>query len=226
YLSAWMAALSAGRLAGGGDLLEVCRAVRALPPPAEPRKVDLVLNGLSLIVTDGPTAAAPTLRRAVSAVGDPGITAEEALRWGRLSHAAACVVWDDHAWRALLERQVRLARNAGALDQLPDMLEARATAVSATGDFAAASALIAQADTIREVTGARAAPCTAMLLASLIGRHAEAVPLIDAAVAEAESGGQGIAVAYAHWATALLYNGLGRYEDALTAARQASEDIT
>ena len=32
YLSAWMAALFAGRLAGAGDLLEVCRAVRALRP--------------------------------------------------------------------------------------------------------------------------------------------------------------------------------------------------
>jgi hypothetical protein len=52
YLSAWMAALFAGRLAGAGDLLEACRAVRALPPPAEPpRTVDLMLDGLALIVT-------------------------------------------------------------------------------------------------------------------------------------------------------------------------------
>ena len=67
YLSAWMAALFAGRLAGAGDLLEVCRAARALPPPAEPRTVDLVLDGLAMIVTDGPASAAPTLRRAVNA---------------------------------------------------------------------------------------------------------------------------------------------------------------
>src|SRR4029434_2385671 len=65
YLSAWMAALFAGRLAGAGDLLEVCRAARALPPPAgAPRTVDLVLDGLALIVTDGPAAAAPALRPA------------------------------------------------------------------------------------------------------------------------------------------------------------------
>ena len=62
YLSAWMAALFAGRMAAGGDLFEVCRAARALPPPAEPRTVDLVLDGLALIVTDGPAAAAPVLR--------------------------------------------------------------------------------------------------------------------------------------------------------------------
>jgi DNA-binding CsgD family transcriptional regulator len=74
------------------------------------------------------------------------------------------------------------------------------------------------------VTGSRAAPFTAMMLASLQGRQAEAVPLIDGTIAAAEAGGQGIAVAYAHWAAAILHNGLGNYEQALTAARRASED--
>jgi len=31
-------------------------------------------------------------------------------------------------------------------------------------------------------------------------------------------------VTYAHWAAAILYNGLGRYADALAAAEQASQD--
>jgi len=55
YLSAWMAALFAGRLAGAGDLLEVSRAARALLAPADPsRPVDLILDGLARLVTDGP----------------------------------------------------------------------------------------------------------------------------------------------------------------------------
>jgi AAA ATPase domain len=224
YLNAWMAALFAGRLAGAGDLLEVCRAARALPPPAQPRTVDLVLDGLTLIVTDGPAAAAPALRRAVSAFAGADITAAEAFRWGWLAQAAASALWDDDAWRALLVRQVRLAREAGALDELPVMLGALGTAVAWSGDFAAAAALIVEAEMICEVTGARAAPFTAMLLASLQGRHAEAVPLIEATIAEAEAGGQGIAVAYANWAAAILHNGLGRYDQALAAARRASED--
>jgi hypothetical protein len=54
-LSAWMAALFAGRLAGAGDLLEVSRAARALLAPADPsRPVDLILDGLARLVTDGP----------------------------------------------------------------------------------------------------------------------------------------------------------------------------
>jgi DNA-binding CsgD family transcriptional regulator len=33
-------------------------------------------------------------------------------------------------------------------------------------------------------------------------------------------------VAYVHWTASILYNGLGRYQEALTAARQASEDTS
>ena len=72
----------------------------------------------------------------------------------------------------------------------------------------------------------RAALVTAMLLAALRGRHAEAAALIEATITEAQAGGQGIAVRYGHWAAAILHNGLGRYADALTAAQLASEDIT
>ena len=226
YLSAWMAALFAGRLAGAGDLLEVCRAARALPPAAEPRTVDPVLDGLALIVTDGPAAAGPTLQRAVGAFVSADITPEEALRWGWVAQAAASALWDDDVWRTVLARQVRLARDAGALDELPVMLGALGTASAWSGDFAAAAALSVEADAICEATGRRAAPFTAMMLAALRGRHAEVVPLVKATIAKAEADGQGIAAAYVHWTASILCNGLGRYQEALTAARQASEDTS
>src|SRR5262249_16709277 len=82
----------------------------------------------------------------------------------------------------------------------------------------------AEAAAVCEVTGSQAAPFTAMMLASLRGRQAEAIPLIETTIVEAEAGGQGIAVAYAHWAAAILANGLGRYYEGLTAARQANQD--
>jgi DNA-binding CsgD family transcriptional regulator len=227
YLTAWMAALFAGRLAGAGDLLEVCRAARALPASADPpHPADLVLAGLAMVVADGPAAAAPTLRRAISAFNNADMTMAEELRWGWFAEAAASALWDDDTWRAMLTRQVQLAREAGALDQLPIMLAALGTAMAWSGDFAAAAALDAEADAVCEVTGSRAAPFTAMLLASLRGCQAEATPLIEGTIAEATAGGQGIAVAYAHWAAAILANGLGRYADALVAARQASEDTS
>ncbi len=154
YLTAWMAALFAGRLVGAGDLLEVSRAARALPAPADPpHPADLVLAGLAMVVTDGSAAAAPTLRRAISAFNDADMSMAEELRWGWFAQAVASALWDDDAWRAMLTRQVRLAREAGALDQLPIMLGALGTAVAWTGDFAAAAALDAEADAVCEVTG-------------------------------------------------------------------------
>ena len=224
YLTAWMAALFAGRLAGAGDLLEVSRAARALPPPDDPRPVDLVLDGLALMVTDGPAAAAPTLRQAVSAFSGTGISAADELRWGWLAQGTASALWDDDAWRGMLVRQLRLARDAGALERLPLLLASLGTAVAWSGDFAAAAALVAEADVVCEATGSRAAPFTAMMLAALRGLESEAAGLIEATIAEATAGGQGIAVAYAHWTAAILANGLGRYGQALAEATAASED--
>ena len=227
YLSAWMAALFAGRLAGVDDMAEVCRAARALPAPQDPpHPVDLVLDGLALVITDGPAAAAPTLRRAVSIFAAADLTMEEELRWGFFAQAAASARWDYDPWRAMLERQVGLARDVGALEQLPVLLGALGTAVVWSGDFAAATALNAEADAVCEVTGSRAAPFTAMMLASFRGNQAEAAPLIEGTIAAATAGGQGIAVAYAQWMAAVGYNGLSRYREALAAARQASEDTS
>jgi len=226
YLSAWMAALFAGRLAGAGDMAEVCHAARARPAPQDPpHPVDLVLDGLALVITDGPTAAAPTLRRAVS-VFAADLTMEEELRWGFFAQAAASARWDYDAWHAMLERQVGLARDMGALEQLPVLLGALGTAVVWSGDFAAATALNAEADAVCEVTGSRAAPFTAMMLASFRGNQAEAAPLIEGTITAATAGGQGIAVAYAQWMAAIGYNSLSRYREALAAARQASEDTS
>jgi DNA-binding CsgD family transcriptional regulator len=222
YLDAWYAAAFAGHLADAGDLLEVCRAVRALGPPAHPpRPVDLLLDGLALWVTDGPVAA-PVLRQAISVFASADIPVEEVLRWGWLARVADRTSWDDNGWR-ITERQLRLARETGALGQLPFLLNQAALDAMWRGDLAAAASLIAEADAFGEVTGSGYAPYAAMMLASFRGDQAEAAPLIQAAIENAVARGQGFAVTWAHWATAILCNGLGRYEEALAAARQASD---
>jgi len=224
YMSAWMAALFAGRFAGAGDLAEVCQAARALPRPAHPAgPADLVLDGLALLVTEGPAAAAPALQRAAITFADGGVT-QEGIRWGWLGQAAASAMWDDVRWRAILVRQAQFARDAGALDQLPMDLSFLATDAAWRGDFAAAAALIAETGVVCAATGARTAPFATMLIASLRGDEAEAAPLIEATIAEAAARGQGIAVTYAHWAAAILNNGLGRYDKALAAAQCASQE--
>ncbi|HEY6495861.1 MAG TPA: AAA family ATPase, partial [Trebonia sp.] len=156
YLGAWAAALSAGRLAAGGGLPEVCRAALDLPEAASPGPVDLVLDGVARTVTDGTAAAAPALRRALTALVNADLTADEAFRWGWLAPAAALLPWENAAWRKLLTRQVDEARKSGALGQLPFLLDALGVATAASGDLAAAAALAVEGDAIRAVTGARA----------------------------------------------------------------------
>jgi DNA-binding CsgD family transcriptional regulator len=219
-----MAALFAGRFAGAGDLMEVSRAARGLCAVHSPQPAALVLDALTMLVTDGPAAAAPALRQVARVFAGDGVSTEEELRWGWLAQAAASALWDDVPWRAMLLRQVQLARDVGALDQLPIDLASLGTATAWTGDLTAVSALIAEADAVRAATGSHTAPFAAMLLASLRGDQAEATPLIEATMADATARGQGIALTYAAWATAILANGLGRYADALAAAQQASQD--
>jgi AAA ATPase domain len=195
YLNAWVAAPLAGRSTGAGDLLEISRAVRALPPPRSPRPADLLLDGLALLVTGGPAAAAPVLRQAVTVFANGDISREEGLASGWL---AANVLWDDDAGRAIMDREVRLAREAGALDELPVNLLALTMSATWRGDFAAAASLIAESDTVREVTGSRLAPYAAMFLAAMRGNQAGLTSLAEAATAPAEASGQGAAVAWAH----------------------------
>jgi DNA-binding CsgD family transcriptional regulator len=223
YVDAWQAAFFAGHLAGAGDLFEVSRAARALPPPARPlRLVDLALEGFALLVTDGPAAAAPVLRQATSAFASPDTPAEEILRWSWVATVADEALWDDQGWRVTV-RQVQLARDAGALDQLPILLNRMGVQAVWGGDFAAATSLIAESGAVCEATGAPLAPVTAMMLAAFRGREAEAAALTQSTITQAAAAGQGISVTVAHWVTAVLYIGLGRYEEALAAARQASE---
>jgi DNA-binding CsgD family transcriptional regulator len=58
----------------------------------------------------------------------------------------------------------------------------------------------------------------------LQGREAEAFELIEASTKDAERRGEGQGLSFVQWATTVLCNSLGRYEDALAAAQQASED--
>ena len=88
----------------------------------------------------------------------------------------------------------------------------------------AADSLIAEADAIAEATGIRFAPYAALLLVALRGREAEASELIASDRQGRCSRGPGIRPCSGPSSlTAILYNGLGRYDEALAAARQASD---
>jgi DNA-binding CsgD family transcriptional regulator len=225
YLDAWSAALFAGRLASTGGLHDVSREAMARPRPAGPqRPSDLLLHGFSLAFTEGRSAAAPVLERAARSFAGDDVTVEEVLRWGWLATAAAVMVWDYDTCLAVATRGVGLARESGALAVLAVSVNVLAQAVALAGESGSAASLIAEADGVTEATGTLVAPYGALVLAGLQGREAEAATLIDATIHDATAGGQGTAVQYARWARAVLLNGLGRYQEALAVAQEASDD--
>jgi DNA-binding CsgD family transcriptional regulator len=93
-----------------------------------------------------------------------------------------------------------------------------------SGEFAKAAEATAEADSIVEATGTRLAPYAAMLLVALRGREADGLTMLESAINEATAVGQGFAVQWGEFVKAILFNGLGRYGEALVAAQRASDD--
>jgi DNA-binding CsgD family transcriptional regulator len=221
YLDTMTAAMFAGRLAApGGSMLEVSRAA---PRPSHPlRAPDLLLDGLAALFTEGYSAGLPVLHRALSAFSHD-MSAEDELRWPWLACIAAMQLWDDGQWDVLSQRHVRLAHDASALSELPVALSARAYLDLLAGDLTAAAALIEEARAATEATGSNFAPYGALGLAAWSGRKDEAAVLMNATIAEVTRRGEGIGITVTEWAKAVLYNGLGRYDEALAAAEQGSQ---
>ncbi len=225
YLDAWGAAMFAGPLARGGDLRDVSRAADAAPQPKDAAgPSDLLLDGLSTLITGGRAAAAPMLRRAVDAFRDGETSVEKGLQWAVLASTASVILWDFDSWEAIITGQADRARAAGAYAPLSIALHGQGIVVTWRGDFAAAATPIAEAAAVTEATGTRIAPYGAVLLAAFRGREGEAASLIEATIENGMAGGEGLGVQFARWASAILHNGLGRYEEALLTARQASDD--
>jgi DNA-binding CsgD family transcriptional regulator len=90
------------------------------------------------------------------------------------------------------------------------------------GDMTGAACLVGEIQVVMDATGSHLAPYAELGLAALCGRQAEAAALIDATTREVNLRGEGIGIAVAEWANAVLYNGLGGYEKAMQAAQRAT----
>jgi DNA-binding CsgD family transcriptional regulator len=214
YLNAWGAASLTAYLDQGGPLMTISRSIRALPPPLDGRgALDLLLDALGRLAVDGYAAAAPTFRLATTALAH--IPVEDVLKWGWASASASMAIWDDEGMCLISARQVDLVREAGQLAQLPIHLSVLAYARASIGDLPGAASLVAEVDNVTAATGSQIAPYALLKLRALQGRETEA----SAPIANAIEQG----FPYGYLAAAALYNGLARYEEAASAARQAAE---
>jgi DNA-binding CsgD family transcriptional regulator len=224
YLEAISAAQFAGSLAGSAGPREAAAAARSAPPPNGPaRPTDLLLDGLAAWITDGCAAGAPLVKRALTAFRSEGRTSVDMLPWLALaSRIAGEGPWDHETWEALTSRHIRLSREAGALSMLPMALTARVHVHLFAGELAEAAELSDELRSVAETTRSELAPYAALGVGAWQGRHAETLALIDTTTEEVTPRGEGLGLTATHWAAAVLYNGLARYDDALNAARCAS----
>ena len=185
---------------------------------------DLLLDGLALLTREGYVSGPPALKVALRAFRDERLSEEDELRWLWLASRIARALADDQAWDELTARHLELARRAGAFSVLPVALTDRMEVELFAARIGVATWLAAESDAIVEATGSHLALRTSIMLANWRGREAEALAVIEARRQEAQRRGQGHRVAANEWGSTQRYNGLGRYEDALSAAERASED--
>ena len=231
YLEALAAAMYAGRLGEPGAMANVaeaaCAAVGRIPKLHRP--IDLLLSGMANRITGGAGAGSDVLRTALELMCSQAQQNDgQALRWMSLGLAivqesAASELWDDAIYRQLATAAVRDAREAAALAVLSPALAYRAGVHLLSGEFATAATLIEEAASITAATDYAPLRYHALNLAAWRGNPAEAVGLIEAAAADATARGEGRVLGVTGFLSAVLYNGLGRYEEAFAAAREGCE---
>ena len=217
------AAIFAGRmLEAPVTLRDVAVAARDAPPGRQPpRPTDLLLEGLATQLTEGYVAGVAPLRRALAAFGpDAGCDDDVFMHWFWLPFLVSAELWEDN-WQDLPTRAVRLCRESGALFQLPLALGYLAVTHVYAGEFAVAEALIAEGTAITEATGSAPVAFPSGLLDGWRGEHDPA--FWDWGLASVTARGEGRGIGGGGLFRAILFAGLGRYDEALESARTACE---
>ncbi|MEU9385999.1 LuxR C-terminal-related transcriptional regulator [Streptomyces sp. NPDC048279] len=219
HLDALYAAISVGTL--GEDAQAFAASARAVaPPPGALRTVDLLLDGLALVLTGERRKAVPMLRQAVS---DPTDDV-----WAVRPHIASLVsleLWDLQPYRAVLKHQIDSARATGAITSLIPALGTLAGASLPTGKCRSAEGLLDESDELAAATGNIPLVYPRLHLAALRGDGAQATKLINTTIDDATARGEGLLVAYGNFTMALLRNGLTDYVGAYDAARLAVDQL-
>jgi hypothetical protein len=231
YLDALTAGLLAGDLAVGG-VLDVARAARAAPRRSTLTLTDLLIDGLAAYIIDGFVAALPAVRRAINAARHE-TSPDEQLRCLYQTCAAAIRIWEDESWEVLSQRHLTIVRAAGALAEISLGGVTRSIMHVFAGDLATAESLLEEMRTVAhelqtetEAIGSsmwQYVDIAAIVLASFRGDQTAATELNEATTTETTTRGQGGIRTWLAFLHALLNNGLGRYSDAMAAARDVAE---
>ena len=212
---------AAGIVDGGVSLREASEAALACPRPPLYTTKEWLLIGHAQFTVDGPATATPTLRRALEAPVDDTAVAQ-VTHWLGQQVSAAMLVWDFETVRELAAREVDTARELGALTVLPFGLNSLAHLLLFEGDLDAAATLLAETTEILDATGTNRLYATGLAIHAGLQGAEGASRVIEDLMARARAS-HGFRLASVLWAAAILYNGLGRYEEAFGVATEAIE---
>lgn len=226
----YLDAIEAATLTSGPDhsrtLARVAEAALAAPEPPGPREPsDLLLDGLVDMFTRGYEASVPVLRTALRSFcrEQPRLDRSSrggSDRWLWFASRTAAALFEDEVIRFLDERNVRLARDAGALAALPAALVSLSSTLVLTGEFARATELAAEAATITQATGAAPLRYAHLFLTAWRGREDETAELHASIVRTSRRSAE---LGLADYALSVLFNGRGTYTAASNAAARACE---
>ncbi|MFI1290846.1 AAA family ATPase [Streptomyces sp. NPDC020792] len=221
YIEALAAATYGGRLGDAEQVAAVANAILAATPAAEEsdRAGDLILRGQALLAAEGQEAAIATLRRAQRAFLEQAPDFLE-LHWMWFASRAAQDLWDPAGLRALADRQVELARAEGVVTVLPIALSLLMLVQMTDGDLDGAEASCDEIDAIKEATGNPLPRYGRLLLASYRGQVDDAERWAERIRADGQARGEGYALSAANFSRAVLYNGLGRFAEAVACSRR------
>jgi DNA-binding CsgD family transcriptional regulator len=228
YLEALTAAMYAGRLGEPGRLAEIADAARGAVArvPELRRPIDFLLSGMASRIIDGPGAGADHLRSALDRWNEHaqrGDGQRAVWPFPIAQESAGHELWDDAVLQQIATEMVRRARDSGALAVIPPALGYRAGVHVYRGEFDTAARLIEEANGITASTGNAPVRYHSLNIAAWRGSVDEAVSLIESAAAHGKARGEGRLVGLSGYTAAVLFNGLGRYEEALAAAREGCE---
>jgi DNA-binding CsgD family transcriptional regulator len=223
---AYLEALQAGTI---GDrfseetLRRTAAAARTAPARGDTRSAeDVLLAGLAIRFTDGYAAASVPLKQALEAIRDQAPETVQDVRWPGIARRIAPELFDHETWNDLATRSVQLVRERGALGVLPLALNTLALVRTYEGDLDGAAALVDESDAITDVTGEGRILFGGLTLAGYRGDETAVSNQITTGEAAASDRGEGVMLTVGEHARALLYNGLGRYDAARTAAESGS----
>jgi DNA-binding CsgD family transcriptional regulator len=220
YAQAMAVAQLVGNLTSGAGLREAAEAALrcSLPPQWTPK--EWLLTGIAQFTTEGLAVAAPALREALTPVDEE--IASESIHWHAHQLGAANIMWDVEAHLRLAELQVAEGRELGALTMLPIGLNSIAHARLFQGELEAAELALAEATQIISATGSGLPFTTELAILAAMRGSRDVDVVIDTQIAESTLANFEAGIAAALWARVISHNSVGRYDDALAAALEAS----